>query len=578
MFAGWARLLALCRLHPRRRPASSGHTGRTGCSGSRWSHATAGRARPARAGASARSTRVSTSTGRHSAGLARAHGQLATDLPKLPTARRSAGARLPRASSMACVELAASPKCTSHLRPRGTGRSSPELPRRPHRLQLHRAQLWAHPCGSGSLMIEWILRGSSLGGVVTTRYPRTPLAPSAFRGRGRGAAAEGAPAATADVCPTGAIVVESGRVSLDRGRCILCGACVAADPERFRFSAVYETASRRQAAWSSRKGRAGTSSSGQRSRPARGRSNGRSTSGTSTPAPTAPTSGDRRIDESVLRRTAPRHLLHGDSAPRGRPVTGGVTPPMEAPLARAYEAMPEPKAVVAAGTDACSGGLAAATANWPAASTVCCRWMSTCPARRRARSPCCTDCCSSPASSRRPTDVPAHPDCLGRVAAGTPRAGRRRRPGPALRGGAGRGLGRLLAGHAETEADRIESVEAARRYLLESLDGRPRPCRPCRRPARARGRRGRPPGRRHRRRPYTSTGSISSSMGHHRSGRVGRLLLHDLSESVVAAASMPVLIVGVGTAHRGVLPSDPCRARGRTDAARGRPSSGDVRG
>ena len=39
-------------------------------------------------------------------------------------------------------------------------------------------------------------------------------------------------------------------------------------------------------------------------------------------------------------------------------VTGGVTAPMRAPLERTYELLPEPKAVVAAGTDACSGGLA----------------------------------------------------------------------------------------------------------------------------------------------------------------------------------------------------------------------------
>jgi Ni,Fe-hydrogenase III small subunit len=42
-------------------------------------------------------------------------------------------------------------------------------------------------------------------------------------------------------------------------------------------------------------------------------------------------------------------------------VTGGVTAPMRAPLERAYDAMPEPKAVVAVGTDACSGGLAGYT-------------------------------------------------------------------------------------------------------------------------------------------------------------------------------------------------------------------------
>ncbi len=42
-------------------------------------------------------------------------------------------------------------------------------------------------------------------------------------------------------------------------------------------------------------------------------------------------------------------------------VTGAVTEPMREPLLRAWETMPEPKAIVAAGTDACSGGLAAPT-------------------------------------------------------------------------------------------------------------------------------------------------------------------------------------------------------------------------
>ena len=38
-------------------------------------------------------------------------------------------------------------------------------------------------------------------------------------------------------------------------------------------------------------------------------------------------------------------------------VTGPVTRPMEEPLRRTYEAMPEPRVVVAAGTDACSGSI-----------------------------------------------------------------------------------------------------------------------------------------------------------------------------------------------------------------------------
>ncbi len=38
-------------------------------------------------------------------------------------------------------------------------------------------------------------------------------------------------------------------------------------------------------------------------------------------------------------------------------VTGPVTAAMEGYLLRTYEAMPEPRLVVAAGTDACSGGI-----------------------------------------------------------------------------------------------------------------------------------------------------------------------------------------------------------------------------
>jgi Ni,Fe-hydrogenase III small subunit len=38
-------------------------------------------------------------------------------------------------------------------------------------------------------------------------------------------------------------------------------------------------------------------------------------------------------------------------------VTGAVTQPMVEPLQATYEAMPDPRIVVAAGTDACSGGI-----------------------------------------------------------------------------------------------------------------------------------------------------------------------------------------------------------------------------
>ena len=135
-----------------------------------------------------------------------------------------------------------------------------------------------------------------------------------------------------------------------------------AAPERFRFAARYETAARSRAALV--------------------------VSGDDLPAepPTRATLGDRA---AALRRSI--HVRHIDcgsdgaeeweiqalwnpyydiqrlgffltAAPRHADVllvTGGVTPPMRRPLERTWEVMPRPKALVAVGTDACSGGIAA---------------------------------------------------------------------------------------------------------------------------------------------------------------------------------------------------------------------------
>lgn len=214
-------------------------------------------------------------------------------------------------------------------------------------------------------MLEWILRGLR-GGRVTTRYPRTPLPPpERFQGRVEVIDAHQADQAVAELCPTGAISVdEQGVVRLDRARCILCGECVRGAPERFRFEAKYETASRVRSGLL-----AGDRSSLPDVEPAR----------------------PDLVPSRALRRSV--HIRHVDagsdgaeeweiqallnpyydiqrlgffftSSPRHADVllvTGGVTRPMRAPLERAWEVMPEPKALVAVGTDACSGGLGAAT-------------------------------------------------------------------------------------------------------------------------------------------------------------------------------------------------------------------------
>ncbi|MGH3049239.1 MAG: hypothetical protein ACRDLK_03700, partial [Gaiellaceae bacterium] len=63
-------------------------------------------------------------------------------------------------------------------------------------------------------MLEWIGRGLRKG-IVTTRYPARPEpAPDGFRGAVEAIAAPGASRELEAICPTGAIRVEDGEVSV----------------------------------------------------------------------------------------------------------------------------------------------------------------------------------------------------------------------------------------------------------------------------------------------------------------------------------------------------------------------------
>jgi Ni,Fe-hydrogenase III small subunit/ferredoxin len=210
-------------------------------------------------------------------------------------------------------------------------------------------------------MLEWIVRGLSQGR-ITSRYPLRPEpAPTGFQGSVEVIGAADPPAGIAEVCPTGAITTAGSWLTLDRGRCILCGECVRAAPERFAFRASYETAARTRAALVV----AGQSTSdvpskrralGERARMLRRSIHVRHID--------CGSDGSEEWEIQALWNpyydiqrlgffltAAPRHadiLL----------VTGGVTGPMRAPLLRTWNVMPDPKALVAVGTDACSGGLA----------------------------------------------------------------------------------------------------------------------------------------------------------------------------------------------------------------------------
>ncbi|MGH2850471.1 MAG: ferredoxin, partial [Solirubrobacteraceae bacterium] len=212
-------------------------------------------------------------------------------------------------------------------------------------------------------MLGWIARGLHKRR-ITTRYPRREEpAPEGFRGAITVLNPLDAPGELARLCPTAAISVDAQqRLSVDRGRCILCGACVQAAPGRFAFEQRYETATRTRSAL---------------------------TVPEETGAAVEPLRATLSEQARALRRSI--HVRHIDcgsdgseeweiqalwnpyydsqrlgffltAAPRHADVlvvTGPVTTAMRAPLERTWHLMPEPKALVAVGTDACSGGLAA---------------------------------------------------------------------------------------------------------------------------------------------------------------------------------------------------------------------------
>lgn len=217
--------------------------------------------------------------------------------------------------------------------------------------------------------MPWVLRGLR-NGVLTTRYPRKPdpyaeAFPAAVRVLAD--TAEGPDATdTAGVealCPTRAIAREpDGRVRLDRGRCILCGACVRARPDLFATEPGTQTARDSRAALvvpevepDAAALAAARSALADRVAALRQSISIRHVD-----------AGSDGADEwEVLALFNPVYDVHRlgislTASPRHADillVTGAGAAGMSAPLARTLEAIARPVVVIAAGTDAISGGL-----------------------------------------------------------------------------------------------------------------------------------------------------------------------------------------------------------------------------
>jgi Ni,Fe-hydrogenase III small subunit/ferredoxin len=212
-------------------------------------------------------------------------------------------------------------------------------------------------------MSIWLLRGLR-DGVVTTRWPRRA---DEYADAWRGPATVLPDAAMDDVeqlCPTGAIEAID-RLRIDQGRCILCGRCVAARPDLFTWSTgatgpgaaalarralvVPEEPETDEAVAATRASLAERTAALRRSVHVRHVDAGSDGSEEwEIQALLGPVYDVHRL--GIFFTASPRHadvLL----------VTGAGTPAMAGPLRTTYEGMPDPKVVIAVGTDAISGGL-----------------------------------------------------------------------------------------------------------------------------------------------------------------------------------------------------------------------------
>lgn len=211
--------------------------------------------------------------------------------------------------------------------------------------------------------MPWVFRGLR-NGVLTTRYPRRPDAYAEHRVQSVARLTDDAAweAGLDALCPTGAIRERHGRVRLDQGRCIGCGACVLARPETFGWQPGSDTARLARdtlvvpaVAETDEELRRLRTELAHRTRALRRSVHIRHVDAGS----------DGAEEWEILALLNPVYDVHRlgiffTASPRHADillVTGAGTHGMTAPLARTLEGTPRPLVVIAAGTDAISGGL-----------------------------------------------------------------------------------------------------------------------------------------------------------------------------------------------------------------------------
>ena len=194
----------------------------------------------------------------------------------------------------------------------------------------------------------------------TAAYPaQPPVLPARFRGRPEIAADRCAAdcAACLAACPTGALCRAEGAVRLDLGRCLFCGACAAACPAgAIAFTRDHQLAARRRADL--------VRGPGEGALAAALDAQMRRLFGRSLKLRQVSAGGCNacEADCNVLGTLAfdlGRFGIQFVASPRhadGLLITGPVTENMALALRKTYDALPEPRIVIAVGACAISGG------------------------------------------------------------------------------------------------------------------------------------------------------------------------------------------------------------------------------
>jgi Ni,Fe-hydrogenase III small subunit/ferredoxin len=210
----------------------------------------------------------------------------------------------------------------------------------------------------------WVLRGLR-NGVLTTRWPRRrDRYADGLRGPAQVLAQpQGGAAALPELCPTQAISWSpGGGLRLDQGRCIQCGRCVTQRPDLFAWSQGPAVASLTRTALVT------PPASESDEELARLRADLRQrirALGRSVHIRHVDAGSDGSEEWEILALLNPVYDVHRlgiffTASPRHADVllvTGTGATGMTTPLRRTYDAMPDPKIVIAVGTDAVSGGL-----------------------------------------------------------------------------------------------------------------------------------------------------------------------------------------------------------------------------